>query len=82
MINYENIKSLSPEDGYSVPVSVARYAGLIRAETELAILEAAVDELASYEAANVLKAVRTARSKQMDVLVAQFPKESEDETVA
>lgn len=61
-----------------VPVPVDRFEDLIRSETELAIMEAAIDELASYEAANVLKAIRTARAKFARVLVAHSPEAPED----
>ncbi len=66
------------EKGDCIPVSVDRYEDLIRSETELAIMEAVIDELASYEAANVLKAIRTARAKYARMLVMKAPEVTPD----
>lgn len=81
--NFNNDSVLLPfEDDYEeidcVPVPVDRFEDLIRSETELAIIEAAIDELASYEAASVLKTIRTARAKFVRMLVVHSPDEPED----
>lgn len=61
-----------------VPVPVDRFENLIRSETELAIMEALIDELAPHEVVSVLEAIRTARAKFAHVLVMDAPEETPD----
>lgn len=56
-----------------VSVSVDRFEHLIRSETELSIMEAAIDEMPPYDIASVLKALRIARAKHARVLVVDKP---------
>ena len=59
-------------------VPVDRFANMIRAVTELGIIEAAIDTLASYEVEKMLKIIRIARAKYVRKPAAKDSEETPD----